>query len=344
MYPDEDGEMFSGSGIKNERGMLGLPEDALIFFYTVAGDTNEWSKGKEFAQKISYSLDGGETLTKIMEPCVDTIVYDNRDPKVFWHEETNAYIMVLWIKEQDFGILRSTDLKNWIQTDQITLDGGWECPDLFELKAPDGSSKWFFWSAQGYYYTGDFDGYKFKLDGIRRKAYVNEVPYAAQTYSGIDDRRISIPWVRFENDGRFYTGACGIPVEFSCDLEYNLLQKPVRELEKAAILVSEDKKHYVDNKALVIEMSGKQTSENLVKWKINKTDVEYSFEEGIFKVGGEEYKVISGCDDFMMIIDDRMLEVFFNNGQMLGTFDLRNKNVSFESVDNWNIFKMYEII
>lgn len=56
--------MFSGSGIVNDHKMLGLLEDALVFFYTTAGDNNKWSAGKQFTQRIAYSTDGGETLHK----------------------------------------------------------------------------------------------------------------------------------------------------------------------------------------------------------------------------------------------------------------------------------------
>ena len=344
MLPDEDGDMFSGSAIVNDRKMLGLSEDALVFFYTAA-EVKEWSKGKQYTQKIAYSTDGGESLVKIKKPCVPTIKFDNRDPKVFWHEESKAYVMVLWIEEQDFAVLRSTDLENWEETDRFHLDGGWECPDLFELKAPDGSSKWFFWCAQGYYFTGEFDGYKFKSDGTKRPAYVNEIPYAAQTYSNTGDRRISIPWIRYENDGRFFTGACGIPVEFSCDANYNLIQKPVKELMESAVLIDSHKGEcLVSDNALVVEMSGSNVTGDTVSWKINGTDVAYFSKEGIFKVGQEQYSVLAGCDNFKMIIDDRILEVFFNDGQMLGTFDLKNKEVSFD-VENqiWDEIKIYEI-
>lgn len=57
--------MFSGSGIVNDHKMLGLPEDALVFFYTTAGNNNKWSAGKQFTQRIAYSTDGGETLHNI---------------------------------------------------------------------------------------------------------------------------------------------------------------------------------------------------------------------------------------------------------------------------------------
>ena len=34
LFPDESGTMFSGCAISNERSLLGLPSDALLFFYT----------------------------------------------------------------------------------------------------------------------------------------------------------------------------------------------------------------------------------------------------------------------------------------------------------------------
>ena len=56
LWPDETGTMFSGCGIVNERGLLGLPKDALLYFYTAAGDCNDWSKGKMFTQHLACLL------------------------------------------------------------------------------------------------------------------------------------------------------------------------------------------------------------------------------------------------------------------------------------------------
>ena len=36
ILPDEDGTIFTGSGLCNEKGLLELPENALVFFYTSA--------------------------------------------------------------------------------------------------------------------------------------------------------------------------------------------------------------------------------------------------------------------------------------------------------------------
>ena len=66
ILPDEDGTIFSGSGLCNEKGLLELPENALVFFYTSAGGSSDspWSEGRQFTQRIAYSTDRGETLHK----------------------------------------------------------------------------------------------------------------------------------------------------------------------------------------------------------------------------------------------------------------------------------------
>lgn len=94
---------------------------------------------------------------------------------------------------------RSTDLLNWEQTDRLTFKEAWECPDLVCLKDEKGNETWMFWSADGYYFWGDFDGFKFQTDGVRHAAYINKMAYAAQTYSNTGDRVISVLWLRLPN-------------------------------------------------------------------------------------------------------------------------------------------------
>lgn len=96
---------------------------------------NEWSKeaGNLFTQKLMWSTDGTKTLHKRDEELVPWIVGENRDPKVFWHAESNAYVMIMYLEENDFLILRSADLLHWEQTQKMTVPGMWECPLLIEV-------------------------------------------------------------------------------------------------------------------------------------------------------------------------------------------------------------------
>ena len=356
MFPDEDGTIYSGCAIENERGLLGLPEDALLFFYTAAGGNEDWSKGKQFTQKIAFSTDGGRTLQKRKEPCVPVIYRDSRDPKIYWHEESGAYIMALWLRGNDFGILRSEDLENWDLVDEFTLKDGWECPDIFQLSTEDGEKNWFFWSADGFYYQGEFDGHEFKTDGEKKWAYLTDVPYAAQTFSGVDGRIISIPWLRLKNDGRNYTGAYGIPVELSCKRTEDgliLVQKPVRELFEQMKNITEQVPVNEDNtivcqqekkKALVIRMRIRENLFDDLRWKINGSWVEYSPEAGSLTVDRDAFQTKPWQHELLLIIDDRILEIFFEDGSQMGTFELRSPEVSLElpltNVENYEIFEV----
>lgn len=357
LFPDESGTMFSGCAIADGKGCPGLPEGALLYYYTAAGGTNDWSKGVEFTQRIAYSTDGGKTLTKLPGSCLPTVCPENRDPKVFWHEESGAYIMVLWLKEDIFGIFRSTDMMRWEQSDELKLEGAWECPDLFYLRSGEGEGCWFFWAADGFCYPGEFDGYRFRMHGVRRHAYVNKLPYAAQTYSGVPDRVISIPWLRMENDGRLFTGTYGIPVELSCERAedgYILIQKPVRELMQCARELETDSlteekggifyQASGERKALVVRVTLEEDCLRELAWEINGSRVEYRPREGQFAADGNICQVRRGCRELLLIIDDRILEVFFDGGIQLGTFLLQEPEIRFRaSAGETEKYAVYEV-
>ena len=330
LFPDETGTMFSGSGIVNDRKMLGLPEDAVIFFYTAAGNNNKWSAGKQFTQRIAYSTDGGETLHKIDKGVLPTVCKENRDPKVFWHEKSGAYIMTLWLEENDFGIFRSTDLLKWEQTDRLTFKEAWECPDLVCLKDEKGNETWMFWSADGFYFWGEFDGYQFQTDGVRHAAYINKIAYAAQTYSNTGNRVISVPWLRFPNRGRNYTGAMGLPREFSVAYkngEKVLRQEPVREYENSKKLVYDSTENtfqwkFGQDTATEIQITRAQ-SEDILSARINqKFNVVYNAKTGELKAGEETVSIGAGIRDFSLLFDDVILEVTADCGTIIGIFEL----------------------
>ena len=212
ILPDKEGVMFSGCGLKNERGLLGLPTEALLFFYTYAArehaDTGEILP--RFSQRLAYSLDGGRSLIKYPDFELKMIEAENRDPKVFFHPESNAYIMSLFLTKNRFGIFRSENLREWLMTCELDYPPMWECPDLLRL-----GEKWAFMSADGYYYIGSFDGYTFTAETEMDCLYADHLPYAAQSFSNVSDRVISIAWLRAENRGTNYTGFMSIPRELS---------------------------------------------------------------------------------------------------------------------------------
>ncbi len=232
MFPDARGTIYSGCGLINERGCFGLPKEALLFFYTAAGSCNAWSEGVDFTQRMAYSLDGGKSLMKYENFSLPCIEGGNRDPKIFWHEESQAYIMVLYLAENRFVILRSTNLEQWKESDRFSYPPMWECPDLFLLSSEEGEKKWALMSADGFYYIGSFDGYRFQRESEMMNLYKNTLPYAAQSFSHTGDRVISIAWLRSADKGKKYSGMMSIAREFTLGKDaggYYIHQSFVRE-------------------------------------------------------------------------------------------------------------------
>ncbi|MBA2500312.1 MAG: hypothetical protein H0V30_11350, partial [Chitinophagaceae bacterium] len=65
-------------------------------------------------------------------------IKDFRDPKVFWHNETNQWIMALAVLDR-ISFYSSPNLKDWTMESEFGKEFGahggvWECPDLFPLE------------------------------------------------------------------------------------------------------------------------------------------------------------------------------------------------------------------
>ncbi len=198
MSPDEHGMIFSGSAVS-------VGND-IFFYYTAA------PSGGEFSQRLAKSSDGGMTLVKDPVFEIPAICRENRDPKVFFHRESSAYVMVLWLCENEFAILRSENPSGRFEISQrFVLPGGFECPNLFEI---DGV--WFMWTADGFYYPGTFNGYTFSWNGVKHSAYADKIPYAAQIFSGTAET-VMIPWLRIADAEKpmKWNGVMGIPRKLS---------------------------------------------------------------------------------------------------------------------------------
>ncbi len=357
LFPDETGTMFSGGALRNTRKKLGLDEDAVIYFYTAAGDTSRWSRGRNYVQMIAVSTDGGETLQKTGKICVPFIAKENRDPKVFFHTPTDAYVMVLFLKDHDFAILRSEDLENWEMTQKLTLPDTWECPDLFCLYDEDGRPCWFFWTADGYYWPGEFDGYHFEIKGECGHAYMNPLPYAAQTFDSLQGRTVTIPWLRMTNDGRPFTGAYGFPCELGWMMDGEkprMTLRPVRELEGQLTCIKDSRdigrsRIQLDfgaaAKALYAVFDADPKSESEWFFAVNGSRVSYNPVTGVFGVDGKKQIISPGCKKIAMMVDDRILEVWLDDGRFYGAWELQLPDVSLETDGrDFNSYRIYEII
>lgn len=240
MFPDEDGTIFSGCAVCDGKEIPGYPDDAVVYCYTAAGGITEWSKGKSFVQKTAYSIDEGMTLQK-KDVVLGHLEAENRDPKIYIQPYGDGWYGVLYLDRDEYGVFLSKDFKTWNMTQKLTLPDAWECPDLFRVPIEGGGEKWMFWTSDGYYFPGEFDGKEFHPDGYRQEAYHSMLPYAAQRFSGTD-RVLNIAWLRTAGWGKTYTGMMGIPRELSFvrnNGKFLLRQRLPREWEEQKVCITQ---------------------------------------------------------------------------------------------------------
>jgi fructan beta-fructosidase len=94
LYPDTLGAIFSVSAVVDihiTTGLQSRTEKTLLAYFTHAG-----SKGQ--VQSLAYSNDKGKTWIKYANnPILTHFENDSdfRDSKVFWHAETERWVMVI---------------------------------------------------------------------------------------------------------------------------------------------------------------------------------------------------------------------------------------------------------
>jgi sucrose-6-phosphate hydrolase SacC (GH32 family) len=234
LAPDDLGPMFSGSAVvdwKNTSGLGRAGQPPLVLIYTAAGQPT--------VQCLAASTDGRHFDKFSGNPVVRQITPGNRDPKVFWHEPTGKWVMVLYAevnKTHTIQFLSSPDLKDWTVMSQT--EGFFECPDLFELPV-DGDAakrKWVLTAASSEYQVGGFDGTRFTPETAKLPGHLGRGFYAAQTFSDLpaeDGRRIQIGWFQTETKGMPFNQSMTLPLELrlvTTPAGPRLTRAPVNEL------------------------------------------------------------------------------------------------------------------
>ncbi len=250
---DADSTMiFSGSAVV-DHNTSGLCEDdsCMVAIYTAHLPPLQ-------NQDIAVSHDQGQTFQKYdKNPVIDLGKRDFRDPKVFWYEATEQWVMAVALpKEKKVQFYSSDNLTNWKHLSDFGPQGDttgiWECPDLFELPVENSAgSKWVLLvslgKAQGsdmQYFVGDFDGTRFTNDNPADRVFtLDDGPdfYAAVTWNNMpDERRMGIGWFnnwKYANDipTSGWRSAQSLAREFKLR-EFpeglRVVQKPVSELQQ----------------------------------------------------------------------------------------------------------------
>ena len=265
-YPGmADANCFSGGAAVDTPNTLGLQESDQKTIIAAFTDSPH-------GESLAYSTDGGFRY-HVMHDINNIIVHPipegakgrgswGRDPKLFWHEPSQKWIIVTYRMARDPGscsgymvFYSSPDLKTWTE-ESITeklfsndyknkkersnwLQKDWhECPEFVELPV-DGdraNMRWVLMDAGPKYQVGTFDGKTFTPDKRAYQWGIFGRMKAAQAFSnGPDGRAVLMIWARmpYGDDAPFASGFT-LPLELSlrtADDGVRLYANPVKELE-----------------------------------------------------------------------------------------------------------------
>lgn len=262
------GMMFSGSAVYDENNTSGLFEtengkvkegQGIVAILTQPDDAAGGQR-----QILAYSRDGGQSFAvhgEIIGAGGDGGVGDGefRDPKVFWNEKLNKWLMV--VGGGSVRMYSSENLKDW---DYLGQTGYWgECPDLSRYEA-DGEEKYAliispedkakshayngtnraetYYPAE-YYAVGELDenGLFRSTEKIRRLSEGID-SYAFQSFNGAPDGKVyGVSWAaswktvgEYEKYRKTHNGGMTVVCELNLIKEngaYTLTRQPVENYE-----------------------------------------------------------------------------------------------------------------
>ncbi len=250
----ESEHVFSGSVVVDHDNTSGLGQEgapAMVALYTA----HDPSTGNQ-AQALAWSLDHGRTWTRHGgNPVLDIGSTAFRDPKVFWYEPGAYWVMAVALPlDQRVRFYRSDDLLSWTPLSEFSSPGWtdnaeWECPDLFELPAEGGGSRWVLVLSLGpggagtwlgtVYVVGHFDGTSFVADPVQPQ--LRPLDHGADHYAAVSfsdapgGRRILVGWMNNWTYAREiptsdFRGSMAVPrivTLKSTDAGLQLVQEPV---------------------------------------------------------------------------------------------------------------------
>lgn len=227
--PEGKAMIFSGSAIVDHDNVSGLGDGInppILAFYT----EHFPEPGRIERQSLAYSNDRGRTFQQFAgNPLVDIGCANFRDPKVFYHGPSKAWIMIVALS-QDFVInfYRSTNLLDWAPVSTFgpagSVAGQWECADLFYCRIKDrlDEGRWVLkvdvddgivaGGSGSQYFVGDFDGYCFTCDpscggDVAQTVDCGPDFYASASWSNLPSDQpdpLFLAWMSNQQSGRYY--------------------------------------------------------------------------------------------------------------------------------------------
>ncbi|MHC4994697.1 MAG: GH32 C-terminal domain-containing protein [Planctomycetota bacterium] len=239
IVPYGNGAIWSGTAVVDHHNSFGRQvgdTKPIVAFFT-----KTQPQPLHFIQAGAYSTDRGRTFTLINrgEALVPNqgVMHGERDPKVFWHEPTQKWIMLIILggKERIIRFFNSDNLVDWRPIGDINRKWAAECIDLFALPV-DGNPndiRWVLADASFDYEIGDFDGRTFQSTGETHWGdWGPKCFYAAQVFNNTPgDRVVQIGWMKDRApDNLFRTSDMPFnqQMAFPCDLTLRTTPKGVR--------------------------------------------------------------------------------------------------------------------
>lgn len=367
ILPYEGGTIFSGTAAVDVNNTLGVQKGdvkTLVVAFTFAKSP--------FYQAMAYSTDQGRTFELWNEgkAIVANQGYDSgeRDPKIFWHEPSKKWVMVLWVKQAKPGrvlFFNSDDLQKWTEVSQFDRDWVFECMDLVELTV-DGDpnqKKWLLYDASFEYEIGEFDGKTFTTDRKVHRGDYGPNYYAAQSFNNMpDDRCVSIGWMRGDNHPflkedmpfnqqmsfpttmELKSTADGLklyrwPVKEIEDLYGDTLTIEAADLKSAANKLQSYPAELVD---LSLDFEANDSTELLLYLRGEKI----TYREGAFHYGNTVVpaKPVDGIVSLRVLVDRASVELFVNQGAAVSThyaiLEPLNRSLGLSSEQNVKIRKL----
>ena len=371
ILPYRNGTIFSGTAIVDHNNSLGKNTDskkAIIAFFTHAnnswGDKNRIKKQPSwFYQSAAYSLDDGRTFNLINEGhgIIPNQGFDRgeRDPKILWHEQTQKWILILWVKRGDntfsgpntgpgnpkkMGKVRffeSSDLINWRKLSDFDRNWVFECMDFVELTVDGDNSnkKWLLYDASFDYEIGDFNGKEFVTDkNVGIGDYGNNF-YAGQTFNNSpDERTIIIGWMPTRDNDIFKENKMpwNQQMSFPSTMELRtiengikLFRNPIKEIEnlykKTYSYNNKSINHINSSLARIslelidLSLNFKPIENDQFKINIRGQEIIYKNQNFIFQETKVPAKPRNGKTSIRVLLDRSSIEIYVNEGENVMT-------------------------
>ncbi|MBD1383135.1 glycoside hydrolase family 32 protein [Metabacillus arenae] len=256
-YTNKNGDPWSGSVVVDKKNTAGFGKGAIVAIVTQPSANG----GKE-EQYLWYSTDKGQTFKSYSDQPImpNPGTEDFRDPKIIWDPQAGKWVMTM-AEGTKIGIYESNNLKEWHYTGgfQTQNIGIVECPDLFRMRASDGTYKWVLGASANGKSTGKPNTYAYWIGTYNGKEFIadNNEPqwldYGYDWYGGVTfengkssdkfDKRYALAWMNNwdypHNTPTLQDGFNGmdsivrqIELKHEGNNAYNLTSQPMEALNK----------------------------------------------------------------------------------------------------------------